>query len=220
MCNFISAIVCRNGDILCDPEHTDSHEDLVVVYGLRDQGALGAGGRDWVRVEFIPPDGSSSIDDPQKWSLRVDEDFMPEWFNVEDVTAKMQERASRMIVCDDRRLILGGCWIVCGSASVQKVSNARIYSVRDSARVDSVCDSARVDSVRDSARVGSVYGSARVGSVYGSARVGSVYGSASVGSVRDSASVGSVYGSASVGSVYGSASVGSVRDQAKVLNQK
>ncbi len=34
MCNFLSAIAYKNGDIFCAPEYTDSHEDLISHLGL------------------------------------------------------------------------------------------------------------------------------------------------------------------------------------------
>lgn len=49
MCNFLSAIVMKNGRIICDPEHTDSHSDLIAANELRDDDVFIRG---WVRVEF------------------------------------------------------------------------------------------------------------------------------------------------------------------------
>ena len=52
MCNFLSAIVMKSGDLICDPEHTDSHEDLLESNGIQDNGMGG-----FVLVEFLSPEG-------------------------------------------------------------------------------------------------------------------------------------------------------------------
>jgi len=51
MCNFLSAIALRNGDIFCDPASTDSHEDLIEYKGLVNNDK-----ETFVRVEYVPPD--------------------------------------------------------------------------------------------------------------------------------------------------------------------
>jgi hypothetical protein len=204
MCNFLSAIVLRNGDVLSAPELTDAHSELIEYFGLAE--VSNSECSHFAKVEFTP---SGALWEADKYALSVDEPTAPIWWDeVKDgVESKLRSQIERMIVRDHRRLLLGGCWIVCGEANVGNAKNGTLKAVSDSARVGSVSGSARVDSVSGSARVGSVLDSARVGSVSGSARVDYVSDSARVDSVSGSARVGSVSGSARVGSVSGSAKI-------------
>ena len=127
MCNFLCAIAMANGDIIAD-DHTDSHEHLVAAHGLRDDGVLGAGGRAWARVEFLPPEDADKIADLSAWVLRVDETEAPPWWEEQSgrVRAALAARVERMIVCDERACLLGGCWIVLPGARVGAVIGGRI----------------------------------------------------------------------------------------------
>jgi hypothetical protein len=192
----------RNGDVLTDPAHGDSHEDLIRDHGLRDSGLLGAGGRDWVRIEYCEDAGVRS--------LRLDEWATPEWWAGarEGVEERLAGIVERMSVRGEVERIDSGCWILEEGALVGEIcGNARVVWIRGDAKVGSVSGNATVGNVYGSARVGDVSGSARVGNVYGSARVGDVSGSARVGYVYGGATIGSILGSAMVESVYGSAKI-------------
>ena len=122
MCNFLSAIVKRNGDVVCDPEHTDSHEDLVANEGLPDKGK-----GEFVRVEFTP---GGVIDDPKTWNLQLDEAMTPIWWTdemVEKVREYLERLVSNHIVRENRKVLIGGWWIIAKGASIGKNCGARIY---------------------------------------------------------------------------------------------
>jgi hypothetical protein len=149
---------------------------------------------------------------PESYKLVVDmpDNMLPIWWTDDragEVENELRRRISGMIVVLDKPILLGGKWIVGGSAKIGRVVSASI---------ERVCGSARIESVRDSARIGGVYDSARIGSVYGSARIGGVYDSASIGVVCGSASIESVCDSARIESVRDSASIESVRDSARI----
>jgi hypothetical protein len=211
MCKFLSAIVMRNGDVLCDPEHTDSHEDLILAHGLRDSGALGSGGRDWSRVEFVPPkDGD--IADLDRWTLTLDEDHAkPSWWDESEpaLRTRLCEMVRAHIVDDKRPILLGGWWIVIRTAQIGKVVGAAIKAVRDSASLKDVRGSASISDVGDSASISDVRDSASIKGVRGSA---------SIKGVRDSASIKGVWDSASIKGVRGSASISDVRDSVTISN--
>jgi hypothetical protein len=67
MCQFFSAIVCRDGRLLFGT--TDSHEDLIKWYDLDDTADLFT--RRWVRVECRPP----------HTAVVVDETVVPAWYD-------------------------------------------------------------------------------------------------------------------------------------------
>ena len=189
MCNFVSAIVLKNGDIICDPEHTDSHEDLIRVAGLRDD-RVSMAAEAFCRVEFTPPDDFSGIADLSKWTLRVDECSAPSWYDSELVREKMERRVQAMIIDGERDILLGGCHILVCGANVRCVKNARIAVMLDSSRVDVMLDSSRVGEMLDSSRVDVMLDSSRVGVMRESSRVDVMRGSSRVGEMRDSSRVG------------------------------
>lgn len=150
MCNFLSAIVLRSGEILCDPEHTDSHEDLVAAHNLRDNGHGG-----FVRIEFIPV--NEQFTDVSSYKLVLDEPDRPEWFDdalEERILESLRDRVRRMIVDDERTMLLGGCWILGPNAIVKMVLSARIYCMLGSAKIGNVGGSAKIGNVRDNAQIG------------------------------------------------------------------
>jgi hypothetical protein len=108
----MSAIWTKQGDLLCDPSLIDSHEDLIALHGLRDEGHLGAGGRDWIRVEFTPPDDGSKIADVSLWNLNIDEETMPCWVDRDVIRERCAARVQRMIVNEDKPILVGGPFII------------------------------------------------------------------------------------------------------------
>jgi len=227
MCQFLSAIVTRSGEIYHHP-FTDSHSELIALHNLKE----GVGAQNFIRVEFTPPkdaNGREQFDQVDDYTLRVDEKSTPAWFDAErrdQLTKYLGGVVSRMIVRDTRAMLLGGCWIVCGNAKVEAAKWCRIVGISDSAQVESIYGSAQVKSIYDSAQVESIYdsaqveyisGSAQVKSISGSAQVKSIYGSAQVESISGSAQVKSIYDSAQVESISGSAQVKSISDSAKII---
>jgi hypothetical protein len=178
----------KSGEILCDPEHTDSHEDLLVANNIRDGHAQR--GR-FARIEFTPPPHDQDITDLSLWKAKIDESEVPEWFDRVSVREKMEAIVRRMIVDDERPLLLGGCWIVVGDAKIRKVLGARLVMV---------------------------WGNATVSHVRGNATVSDVWGNATVSDVRGNATVSDVGGNATVSDVGDNATVSHVRDNAKIIN--
>ena len=171
MCEFMSVLVLKNGDILSHPM-LDSHSDLVAYFQLPDENAHI---RHFAKAELTPVDWLDS----STWQWRIDEPTRPGWLDeVESLAeAKARALAQRMVITEASaipRLIVDGCWIIGGKAVVRDVRGGRILRVQDSAQVSDVRDSAQVSDVRGSARVSDVRGSARVSNVWGSARVSDV----------------------------------------------
>jgi len=176
VCNFLSAIVTQGGRVFANPEATDSHEDLVKSFGLKDDTSA----RLWCRVEFSPME-PADLPYPERYRLQLDEESSVPWWN-EDVAAQVVADLSSMVramlVSDSREILAGGCWILHGNAQVSVVHDARIVAMLDSARVGEMRGSALVDAMCDSARVNIVCDSAWVGEMYDSASIGEMIGSA------------------------------------------
>ena len=125
MCQFLSALVLRNGDVLTHPL-LDSHSDLVRYYQVPDDRTHH---QHFAKVELTPGDTDESWLDPATWRFRLDEETAPGWW--EDVKgaaeATLRDRAKAMIVTTGRKdLILEGCWILAGDAEFADVRGGRI----------------------------------------------------------------------------------------------
>lgn len=157
MCNFLSVLVLKNGDVLHHPM-LDSHADLVRYFKLPDSNAHI---RYFAKAELAPVDWL----DPATWIWRLDEETRPAWLDNIEADAERQARAiaERMIIRDgERDLIVDGCWIVGGTAEVRDVRSGWIRRVQDSAQIIDVRGSARISGVWDSAQIFGVWGSAQL----------------------------------------------------------
>ena len=210
MCTFLSALVLRNGDLVCDPEHSDSHEDLVASLGLRDD-QVSNHLESFCRVEFTPPRDHSLVSDLSKWNLKLDEENKPSWFSEEKVRQQLENLVSRHVVSDKRKLLLGDWWILVGEANVKVVKNSRIVAMYDSSQVGSM---------HDSSRVGKMYNSSQVGDMYDSSQVIVMSDSSQVGKMYDSSRVGEMYGPSQVGRMYDSSQVGEMYDSSRIINDQ
>jgi hypothetical protein len=122
MCNFLSAVVLRNGDVLSHPL-LDSHSDLVRYFELPDTSVHH---QHFAKVELTP---RGNWLDPETWDFRLDEATAPGWWD--DVKgqaeATLRARAKAMILTTGRKaLILDGCWILAGDAIVDDMRGGRI----------------------------------------------------------------------------------------------
>jgi hypothetical protein len=124
MCNFLSAIVLKNGDVLTHPM-LDAHADLVKYFKLPD-------GNEHIhhfaKVELVPSDW----EDAATWQFTVDEPTLPVWWSdiAEQAEATLRARAKKMILREgEHELIVEGCWIVAGTAKIRDVRSGRIVRV-------------------------------------------------------------------------------------------
>ena len=132
MCNFLSAILMRDGTLHCAPEYTDSHETLLAAACIRD----GYAQTDrFVRLEYLPPDDPTQLD---QWTWRVDEPSAPDWLTDEvreDTERQLLSRVKRMLVTDERSTVLGGCWIICDGGRINRLVGGRIALVTKGANL-------------------------------------------------------------------------------------
>ena len=197
MCSFLSALILRNGDIVMDPEHTDSHEVLIASLGLQDTGETIAG-RSFVRVEFTPGDDIAAISDLSTWRLRIDEESSPDWVDLDLIRSKLEDRIRRMFVTDHRLLLLGGCWILTGSAVVDKIVSARIVLMSDSSRIGKMSGSSRIGKMSGSSRIGEMLDSSRIVEMWDSSRIVEMWDSSQVGKMWGSSRIGKMSGSSRI----------------------
>lgn len=137
MCKFLSAIVLRTREILCNPE-VDSHEILINVFKVSES-TIPASMQNFIRVEFTPPvhDGKPDYFDVENYTLRVDEKSTPSWFDTdmkETTIRELHKILRRMIVTDpNRTLFIGGAYIFGPGANVRYAPRTRILAAHKDA---------------------------------------------------------------------------------------
>ena len=138
MCDFFSAIVIPNearkgGVEIFHNQYTDSHEELVSFFKLKDKGKL-------ARIEF-KPDSGVDLADLKKYKFRIDEARTPEWLDEEKqdfVKAYCAETVGRMIVSGDVEILLGGVYIIAKGANIGFAKQSRIIAVLSGGTVQRV----------------------------------------------------------------------------------
>ena len=87
MCQLKSCLVLKDR-VYC-PDY-DSHQNMLDKLGIKDD-YLGAS-KTFVRVELLPPDGVKSLMEPlDKWTLKVDQDVTPEWWDKKADRQRVEE---------------------------------------------------------------------------------------------------------------------------------
>ena len=174
MCKIKSCLVLKDR-VYC-PDY-DSHQDMLDKLGIKDD-YLGAS-KTFVRVELTPPDGVKSLMEPlDKWTLKVDQDVTPEWWDAEADRQRVEEAVEAWrkehVFAEGEHIVKAGEVFAFDSAKVKAYGSATVEAW-DSARVTAsgnatveaydramvkAWDSATVEAW-DSARV-TAWGSARV----------------------------------------------------------
>lgn len=120
MCKFKSGIVVRDervkhGYRLLMSPWTESHSELEIIHGLKDGKRL-----QMAKVEFSPKDMAEAYK-LETYSLRIDEERTPEWFDDEmkaHVAGHMAEYINGIIVSGDVELLVGGQFIIAPGAKI------------------------------------------------------------------------------------------------------
>jgi len=118
MCNYLSAIGRKNGDVY-HSEYTDSHEYLLLAGGFKEP----AEGREanWCRIEYRP-ENTADLVDISKYKLRIDQEA-PAWLK-DSIKAKWEAKlkviaAGNIINGGKAPILLGGKHIICGGAEIE-----------------------------------------------------------------------------------------------------
>ena len=166
MCQLKSCLVLKDR-VYC-PDY-DSHQDMLDKLSIKDD-YLGAS-KTFVRVELLPPDGMRSLMEPlDRWTLKVDQDVTPEWWDAEADRQRVEEAVEAWrrehVFAEGEHSVQTGIVYALGGATVKAYGSAKVWAY----------DNATV-TAHDSATV-TAYGSATV-EAYDSATV-KAYGSATV----------------------------------------
>ena len=158
MCQLKSCLVLKDR-VYC-PDY-DSHQDMLDKLGIKDD-YLGAS-KTFVRVELTPPDSRRSMMEPlDRWTLKVDQDVTPEWWDEKAYRQRVEEAVEAWrrehVFAEGEHSISAGIVYALGNATVTAFDSATVKAF-ESATVKA-CDSAKVIAF-DSATV-EAYGSATV----------------------------------------------------------
>jgi hypothetical protein len=212
MCNFLSAIVLRNGDVLHNP-YTDSHEELIDLFNLRDNRE-----GNFARVEFSPPT-SDDFDKPEKYKFKVDEHRTPDWLTKakqEKAASHLRSVVKRMIIDKPVKGLCGGAYILTKGANVSWARACRVLVMRGNSRVGEMWENSRVGEMWGNSRVGEMWGNSKVGEMWGNSKVGAMSENSKVGAMSENSRVGEMWGNSRVGEMWGNSKVGEMWGNSKV----
>ena len=183
MCEFKSGIVLRDESLkggfkLLMSPWTEHHSDLIAIHNLRDDDRLR-----FARVEFKPK-SMATADKPEAYKLRIDEERCPDWFDddmKEAVSGRMRDYIRSIIITEDRRLLIGGQFILSGKVSIRVAKCCVIQAMLDSSHLAEMLGSSQVGTMRGSSKVDEMWESSQVGTMRESSKVGTMWESSKVG---------------------------------------
>lgn len=150
------------------PDYYD-HQDMLDKLGI--EAGYQSASEIFVHVALLPPDGVKSLMEPlSRWTLRVDQDVTPEWWDEEADRPRVEEAVEAWrkehVFAEGKHIVKNGKVYVLGDAMVKAYNNSIVRA----------CGNATVEAY-DSAKVAAdggtnveAYGNATVKAI-GSARV-------------------------------------------------
>ena len=126
MCQLKSCLVLKDR-VYC-PDY-DSHQDMLDKLGIKDD-YLGAS-KTFVRVELTPPDGMRSLMEPlDRWTLKVDQDVTPEWWDEKADRQRVEEAVEAWrgehVFTEGEHIVKAGEVYAFGSATVKAYNSATV----------------------------------------------------------------------------------------------
>ena len=134
MCQLKSCLVLKDR-VFC-PDY-DSHQSMLEELGIEDDYLHAS--KTFVRVEFTPPDNTKSLIEPlDRWTLKVDQDIVPEWWDEKADRQRVEEAVEIWrkghVFADGEHIVKAGAVYALGSATVKACDNAMVKAF-DSATV-------------------------------------------------------------------------------------
>jgi hypothetical protein len=205
MCNFLSAIVTKDGTLLCNPLE-DSHEKLIDYFGLNEADKKNNFIQKFVRIEFTPQNNDYfNID---SYVLKVDEDNKPDWFNEfeERITDELKEKIRNMIVKRAKsKALLGGTYLVTDS-EIKWIAHARIIRLCNST-VEKMYDNSTVETMWGNSTVEKMWGNSTVKEMRGNSTVKEMWCNSTVEKMYDNSTVEEMWGNSTVEKMYDNSTV-------------
>lgn len=142
MCQLKSCLVLKDR-VFC-PGY-DSHQQMLKKLGIEDNYLHAS--KTFVRVELLPPDDVKSLMEPlDRWTLKVDQDITPEWWDEKADRQRVEEAVEAWrgehVFTEGEHIVKAGEVYAYGNAIVEAWDNATVKAY-DNAMVKAL-DSATV----------------------------------------------------------------------------
>ncbi len=126
MCQLKSCLVLKDR-VFC-PDY-NSHQSMLEELGIKDDYLHAS--KTFVRVEFTPPDNTKSLIEPlDKWTLKVDQDVTPEWWDAEADRQRVEEAVEAWrrehVFTEGDHIVKAGKVYAYGSATVTAYHSATV----------------------------------------------------------------------------------------------
>lgn len=124
MCQLKSCLVLKDR-VFC-PDY-DSHQQMLKKLGIEDNYLHAS--KTFVRVELLPPNtNTGSLREPlDRWTLRVDQDITPEWWNVDADRPRVEEAVEAWrkehVFAEGEHIVKAGEVYAFGNAIVEVYNN-------------------------------------------------------------------------------------------------
>lgn len=134
MCQLKSCLVLKDR-VFC-PDY-DSHQSMLEELGIEDDYLHAS--KTFVRVEFTPPDNTKSLIEPlDRWTLKVDQDIVPEWWDEKADRQRVEEAVEAWrrehVFTEGEHIVKAGAIYAFDNAIVSAYSNATVKAY-DNAKV-------------------------------------------------------------------------------------
>lgn len=135
MCQLKSCLVLKDR-VFC-PDY-NSHQFMLEELGIEDDYLHAS--KTFVRVELMPPDNTKSLMEPlDRWTLKVDQDIVPEWWDEKADRQRVEEAVEiwhkKHVFTEGKHIVTTGTAVYAyGDAEVQ-VSNDATVIAHDSTTV-------------------------------------------------------------------------------------
>ena len=124
MCQLKSCLVLKDR-VFC-PDY-NSHQQMLEELGIEDDYLHAS--KTFVRVELTPPDNTKSLMEPlDRWTLKVDQDVTPEWWDAEADRHRVEEAVEIWrkghVFTEGEHSVEAGKVFACGNATVEAWGSA------------------------------------------------------------------------------------------------
>lgn len=126
MCQLKSCLVLKDR-VFC-PDY-NSHQQMLEELGIEDDYLHAS--KTFVRVEFTPPDNTKSLIEPlDRWTLEVDQDIVPEWWDEKADRQRVEEAVEIWrkghVFTEGKHIVTTGTVYAYGDAEVHVYNDATV----------------------------------------------------------------------------------------------
>lgn len=126
MCQLKSCLVLKDR-VFC-PDY-NSHQQMLEELGIEDDYLHAS--KTFVRVEFTPPDNTKSLIEPlDRWTLKVDQDIVPEWWDEKADRQRVEEAVEIWrkghVFTEGKHIVTTGTVYAYGDAEVHVYNDATV----------------------------------------------------------------------------------------------